>query len=79
MLHPSNHLLDQRRPSQPFTTNFNKSLRPMSAAQQTTMQSSGHFRVTVDMDQQQMNKKCGSISLASETGKSGFQQFRDIY
>ena len=49
MLHPSNNLLDQRRPSQPFT-NFNKSLRPMSAAQQTTMQSSGHFRVTVDMD-----------------------------
>ena len=49
MLHPSNNLLDQRRPSQPFT-NFNKSLRPMSAAQQTTMQSSGQFRVTVDMD-----------------------------
>ena len=53
MLHPSsNHnMLDQRHPSQPFS-HYNKSLRPMSAAQQTTIASSGHFRVTVDMDQQ---------------------------
>ena len=42
--------LEQRHPSHGIT-NFNKSMRPMSAAQQTTMQSSGHFRVTIDMEQ----------------------------
>ena len=67
---------------------MNKSARPVSAANRTTLASSGIMKITVDFDEMKSNKKkCNSISLATnesvQTGGRGFkmqqQQFADIY